>query len=108
LAILTALAECGGELISIDPGQTSDYHGVGRTHVLRATHSARHTLIESPDYLALPELIKSGVIVDFAYIDGWHTFDYTLVDLFLIDKLLRVGGVVGFNDCALPSVRQVL
>ena len=110
LAILTGLAELnnGGRLISIDPGQTLHYHGVGRALVDRAGHSARHTLFESPDYLALPELIRSGAVADFAYIDGWHTFDYTLVDFFLIDKLLRVDGVVGFNDCALPSVRKVL
>jgi hypothetical protein len=28
-----------------------------------------------------------GVQVDFAFMDGWHTFDYTLLDFFYTDKL---------------------
>jgi predicted O-methyltransferase YrrM len=110
LAILTALHElkAGGRLVSIDPGQTLHYHGVGRANVERAGYAAYHTLMESYNYLALPELLQGNTVADFAYIDGWHTFDYTLLDFFLIDKVLKVDGVLGFNDCALPSVRKVL
>ena len=42
------------------------------------------------------------------YIDGWHTFDYALLDFFYADKLLDVGGLVGFNDCHYPSIERVL
>jgi hypothetical protein len=26
------------------------------------------------------------------FVDGWHTFDYTLLDLFFADLLTEVGG----------------
>ena len=60
------------------------------------------------DYLALPQLVGDRQTIQFAYIDGWHTFDYTLLDFFYVDKMLDPGGVVAFNDCALPSVRRVI
>ena len=45
-------------------------------------------------------------MVQFVDIDGWHTFDYVLLDFFYIDKMLVTGGVVAFNDCALGGVRR--
>ena len=45
-----------------------------------------------------------GVHVDFAFIDGWHTFDFALVDFFYVDRLLRCGGVVVLDDTDFPSV----
>jgi predicted O-methyltransferase YrrM len=110
LAITTALAEIneGGRLISIDPFQMSDYKGLGVLNIKRAALASFHELITKPDYLALPELVEQPIQFDLAYIDGMHTFDYTLLDFFYIDKLLKVGGIVGFNDCALPAVRRVL
>ena len=36
--------------------------------------------------------------MQFAFIDGWHTFDYTFIDFFYIDRILDVGGVVVFDD----------
>ena len=32
------------------------------------------------------------------YIDGWHTFDYTLVDFFYADLLLETNGVIVLDD----------
>ena len=63
-----------------------------------------HRLIEDFDYLALPDLLRAGERFDIAYIDGWHTFDYTLLDLFYIDRMLDAGGVVGINDCGFAAV----
>ena len=60
------------------------------------------------DYFALPDLMRRLPPVDFAYIDGWHTFDHVLLDLFYLDKMLAVGGVVGFNDCKWPAVQKGL
>jgi predicted O-methyltransferase YrrM len=110
LAILTALAELGGAstLISVDPFQTTEWSGVGIASVQRAGLGDYHQLIEQPDYLALPHLIEQGMSVDFAYIDGWHTFDYTLLDFWYIDRMLRVGGIVAFNDCGWRAVHKVL
>lgn len=46
----------------------------------------------------LPALEAAGRRVDFAFIDGWHTFDYAMVDFFYIDLLLRPGGVLVLDD----------
>ena len=47
-------------------------------------------------------------VLDFAFVDGWHLFDFTLVDFYYIDKLLEVGGHVAFDDMWLPAVRKVV
>jgi hypothetical protein len=107
LAALQTLNE-GGRLISIDPGQTATYGGIGVANVERSGMAAQHTLIEQFDYLALPQLLQSQQRIEFAYIDGWHTFDYTLLDFFYLDKMLDVNGVVGFNDCGYQAVNRVL
>lgn len=62
--------------------------------------------LEIPSYQALPQLEQEGRKIDFAFIDGWHTFDYTLVDFFYIHKMLNVGGIVAFDDASWPSIRK--
>jgi hypothetical protein len=110
VAILGALEEIGGEgrLLSIDPYQTEVWRDGGRRTVERSGLGARHELIEDFDYLALPALAREGRRFGFAYIDGYHSFDYVMLDFFYADRMLDVGGVVGFNDCGWPSVFKVL
>lgn len=110
LAILSALAQLGGQrqLISIDPGQTSEWGKAGVKNVAANGFAGLHRLIEAPDYLALPELVRQGLAPEAAYVDGKHSFEYVLLDFFYLDKLLPVGGIIGFNDCGWRTVRQVL
>ena len=63
---------------------------------------------EHPLRLALTRLCAEGERIDFAFIDGNHRFDYTLVDFFYIDKMLRLGGHVAFDDLWIASVRKVV
>jgi len=65
-------------------------------------------LLEGPSHLMLPGLLERGVKLDLAFIDGWHTFDYTLLDFFYIDKMLRPGGVVLLHDQSWPSKQKVI
>jgi predicted O-methyltransferase YrrM len=110
LAILSALRDGNreGRLISIDPVQSSDWKGCGLAAIARARLGERHELIEDYDYNALPRLLAAGLRIDFAYIDGWHTFDYALVDWWYVDKMLTVDGIVGFNDCSWRAVDKVI
>ena len=110
LAILAALRRNGldGRLISIDPHQFTQWWGCGVAAVERAGLKDRHELIEDYDYLALPRLLGSGRRIGFAFIDGWHTFDYTLLDFWYLDKMLEVGGVVGFDDCEYRAVHKAI
>jgi predicted O-methyltransferase YrrM len=113
VTILTALNEIGegGRLITIDPFQNAPdvpWSGVGVANVQRSGFAASHSLIEKYDYLALPKLVGDGQRIQFAYIDGWHTFDYTLLDFFFVDKMMDPDGVVGFNDCGYRAVDRAL
>jgi predicted O-methyltransferase YrrM len=110
LTILTGLEHNGvGSLISIDP-----YEGwesgmaVALANVERAGYSGRHRHIRLPSYLALPKLIEGKTHAQLCYIDGMHTFDHAFLDFFYSDKLLEVGGVVGFDDAGWRSVWRVI
>ena len=54
----------------------------------------------------MPELLKAGRKIDFAFIDGWHTFDFSFVDFFYAHKMLTVGGLIALDDANIPSVRK--
>lgn len=95
--------------IVIDPAQhNAEYwQGIGLHNLRTAGYGEMVEFYELPSHLALPPLIAAGQRVDFAFIDGAHLFDYALVDFFLVDKLLRVGGVVAFDDLWMPSVQRL-
>ena len=107
VAILAGLP-VGSKLLSVDPFQYNEYRGAGVKLVAATDRSSDHTLVEELDYLALPELLRQGVVADFIYIDGMHTFDYVALDAFYADKLMPVGGVVAFNDCGFRSIHKFL
>lgn len=102
----------GTQHIAIDPNQHGgpwgdSWEGIGIANIHRAGYGDIVRLVESPSFRALAELERSGQHLDFAFIDGWHTFDFTIVDFFFIDRMLQVGGVVAFDDSNLPAIRKV-
>lgn len=91
----------------IDPMQYSEWwHGVGLKNLRDAGYGDMIEFRELPSHLALPQLELEGVKLDFAFIDGWHTFDNTLLDFFLVDRLLKPGGIVAIDDTEWPSVNK--
>jgi predicted O-methyltransferase YrrM len=92
----------GTQHIVIEPHSLPYWNGIGIANLRRAGYSDIVRLIEAPSYRALPELERSGQRVDFAFIDGWHTFDFTLVDFFFIDRMLNVGGVLVLAAASAP------
>jgi predicted O-methyltransferase YrrM len=98
LFICEALVEVGGrQHITIDPLQRQ-WGNLGLEHLKEAGFGALVEHHEAPSYRVLPQLEASGRRVDFALIDGWHTFDYAFVDFFYIDRLLTAGGVLAIDD----------
>lgn len=93
--------------IMIDPLQSTRWHSVGVQN-LRKTGFTFWELIEQPSALALPSLLASGLKVQFALIDGWHTFDQVLLDFFYVDKLLEDGGIVAFDDVVMPAINRAV
>jgi predicted O-methyltransferase YrrM len=83
---------------AIDPNQFTTYGGAALKACQDAGLDNLMTILDGPSHMKIPELIKENVALDFAFIDGWHTFDYTMIDFFLIDKILKKGGYVAFHD----------
>ncbi len=94
------------KLISIDPFQTEQWKNEGLKFLKKLKLEKNHTLIQTKSYEALPELLKNGDKFDFIFIDGWHTFDYTLIDFFYSDLLLKVGGVIIIDDALHKGVSK--
>jgi len=100
----------GGRHVAVDPFETSESGWNGQGLRLLEDSGLRDHLdfIEDYDYLAMPQLIREGRRFDFVLIDGWHSFDYTLLDLFYADLLLKVGGVVVVHDTGWPAVYKAV
>ena len=109
LFICEALQEVGGERhIVIDPGPVDGWLDVGISNVERAGYTSLLEFHNESSHHALPALERAGRRVGLAVIDGWHTFDYTFVDFFYVDRLLDVGGIVMFDDTEYyPAIRKV-
>lgn len=99
-------AHSGGLHTAVDPYQfaTDGWAGRGAARVERAGLAAHLEVIARPDYLALPELVARDCRFDFILIDGWHAFDFTQLDLFYADLLLRPNGVLAIHDTNWPAV----
>jgi len=110
LFICEALAEVGGERhIVIDPVQEQGWSGLGLFSAKRAGFGDLIEFHGEPSHSALPALVKTERRVDFALIDGWHTFDYVMVDFFYVDLLLTVGGIAMLDDTGFyPAIRRSL
>jgi predicted O-methyltransferase YrrM len=99
--ILIGAKQTNGHLISIDPFQKTQWKSGGLNIICKMKLKSHHTWIEDVSHKALPRLLdKKGAesSYDLIFIDGFHTFDYTLVDAYFADKLLRVGGVLIVDD----------
>ena len=106
--ICQAIKENGGGVNHIiDPFQKEQWANEGLRNLERAGLTNFTHIAEKSEY-ALPDLAKSELSVDFAFIDGWHTFDHTLIDFFYINKMIRVGGVVVFDDCNWASIEKLI
>jgi predicted O-methyltransferase YrrM len=102
--IMDALAS-DGRHIALDPCQSSLWKGVGRTQAERLP-GKRFELLEEYSIHALSDFIRAGKRFDFIFIDGNHRFD-VLVDFYLSDQALEVGGLMVLDDMWMASIRTV-
>lgn len=94
--------------IIIDPNQNAGWESVGVANLRRAGLT-QFTLLEEGSEFVLPRLVAEGAgSFDLIFIDGWHTFDHTLIDCFYATRLLRVGGYLVIDDANFASVSTVI
>ena len=97
------------KLTSIDPYEKTDYlsNGLKNIRMIPNFNEEYHELIEETDIIALPKLLEKNQKYDLIFIDGWHTFDYVLLDNFYADLLLNVNGFIINDDYCYPSIQYV-
>lgn len=94
--------------MALDPFEKQTWHGIGLQQTARFCASqAVFTWVPEASIDVLTRMSQSGERIDFAFIDGNHRYDNVLIDFFLIDQILRVGGIVALDDRWMPSVRTV-
>ena len=104
--IMDALA-ADGRHVALDPFQSSLWQGVGATQARRLS-AERFKLLEEYSIHALSDFIRARESFDFIFIDGNHRFDDVLVDFYLADQVLEVGGLMVLDDIWMTSIRTVL
>ena len=108
LHITSALAgRKGAHHVIVDPDESTAWGGIGVTNLDRAGVDF-YELREEPSELALPQMLKAGEKFDLAFIDGWHTFDQTLLDLYYANRLVRTGGYIIIDDADWISVSKAI
>jgi predicted O-methyltransferase YrrM len=97
-------------LVSIDPFQSTQWNNYGKKLLKEVGFNKRHTFIGKKSFEALPKLLekckKESDKYDFIFIDGWHTFDYTLIDFFYSNLLLKVNGIIIIDDAIHAGVAK--
>ena len=91
----------------LDPYQSEHWKGIGLENLKRAGYENLIEFREAFSHLMLPHLVAQNKKVDFAFVDGAHTFDYAFLDFFYLDLLLKVGGILAFDDADFPSVKKI-
>jgi predicted O-methyltransferase YrrM len=95
-------------LVVMDPTQHTGWQGLGLQQVRSAGFGDLIEFHERTSQTVLPELATRGHRVQFAFIDGWHTFDHALIDFFYVDQIMEIGGVIVFDDVGYPAINAVV
>jgi hypothetical protein len=93
--------------IAMDPFQSTDWDGVGLLQIENLKLSPYVKFIEDYSFNVLPNLLKSQTSIDLIYIDGSHLFENVFVDFFYSAKLLKLGGIMMFDDSSDSHVKKV-
>ena len=92
----------------LDPNQHTTWEGVGIHHLKKAGFDS-FELVEKKSEFALPGILEENEeSFDLVLVDGWHTFDHTLLDCFYATRLLKVGGYLLVDDVSFPAIRRVI
>ena len=94
-----------GSAHTIDLKQTTHWHNIGRRAIERAGLSETVCLYEEAAHTVLPRLVDR-LRIQFAFLDGWHMFDFVMVEAFYCDLMMDVGGVIALHDMFMPALQH--
>ena len=112
---LSTLSICRGRL-KAGPLRARSFHvmdpylsrvaNIGVHAIERAGVEPLIVLHPVPAHVALPRLLETRTRVQFAFIDGMHQLDYVLLELFYLDQMLDLGGVIAIHDMWMPGLQH--
>ncbi len=92
----------------LDPFQFLHWNGIGIENLRRAGYHFARVVTEKSEF-DLPLMAKQEAgTYDLVFIDGWHSFDQVIVDIYYANLLLRVGGYMVLDDNDVPAVRRAI
>lgn len=81
----------------LDPNQSSGFANIGRDNIRKAGFT-NFDLREVGSEVELPKLWAKGEKYDLIFQDGLKTMDHCLLEFHYLDRLLRVGGMLIYDD----------
>lgn len=77
--------------IGVDPAYNIEFPLPADSHLFRA---------KSDDFFASRDAVAALSVdpIDFAFIDGWHNFEFALRDFFNTERFAKPGAIVVFDD----------
>ena len=109
LYILAALAEVRGSAtgqphVVMDPFQAPRFGNAALRLVREVGAESMIEFHPERSEIMLPRLLATGRQFDLAFIDGDHRYDPGFVDFFYVDRLLKPGGLVIFDDVLFDGI----
>jgi hypothetical protein len=110
LYICEAMNELGGDSTHtmIDPMQRELWRDIGLRNLKEAGFEDKVRFYREGSEITLPRLARDGATYDFIFIDGFHTFDHAMVDVFYSTRLLAEEGVLVLDDANWPSINKLV
>lgn len=104
---IASLPEPGVHIV-LDPFQHGKWRGIGLRNLAEAGFAPLLEFHAERSELLLPRLLAEGRRIDLAFIDGLHRFEQAMVEFYYINRLLRPGGILLFDDAARRGVNRVV
>jgi predicted O-methyltransferase YrrM len=74
----------------------------------RAAIADRVKIDERESVVALSQCLERGEVFDFAFVDGCHWFECALIDVSMLCRLVRPGGVIAVDDTWMHAVSDAV
>ncbi len=93
---------------AMDPGETPGWQDAGLVAFEEAGALDRLEFFHEPSEYVLPRLIARNEQYGLGLIDGGHYFESVVMDIALMSRVVRPGGLLLLDDTWMPSVRTAV